>query len=138
MDNLTAHYDLNQQLEIIYLYFSKAFDKVSRCKLLNVLNDIELHPGTISWIRNYLSGRTQITAVATSYSDPISITSGVPQGSVLGPLLFIIYLQDLLNRIHHECKEITIYAFADDVKILSRHPENLQKALHIVGEWTSD
>ncbi len=138
LDILTSHYELNQHLDVIYLDFSKAFDKVSHKKLLHVLKHIKLHTGLINWIGNYLSERTQITAVGASCSNQISITSGVPQGSVLGPLLFIIYLQDLINIIHHECTETTVFAFADDVKLLSSKPHDLQKALNIVGEWTND
>ena len=137
MDMITSHYDANQQLEIIYLDFSKAFDKVSHYKLSTVLNNIKLNKQIIQWINNYLTGRSQVTAVESCYSDSITITSGVPQGSVLGPLLFIIYIQDLINKIQSECKETTIYAFADDVKLLSTNPTDLQRALTLVDEWTS-
>jgi hypothetical protein len=138
MDKITSHYDQNKQLEIIYLDFSKAFDKVSHDKLVNLLKHIKLHHQLVSWIQHYLSGRSQVTTVESSYSECVPISSGVPQGSVLGPLMFIVYIQDLLTTITSECKDTTVYAFADDVKLLSTNPDDLQRALDIVNKWTKE
>ena len=71
-------------------------------------------------------------------SDRAHVPSGVPQGSVLGPLLFITYLQDLIDKINAYCKKVTVYAFADDIKLLSTDPNDLQRALHIVNSWTTN
>ena len=138
MEKLTSLYDNHTQTEIIYLDFSKAFDKVSHLKLLHVLHHFKIHHSIVTWIANYLTGGTQVTMVDSSSSDRVPVPSGVPQGSVLGPLLFITYLQDLINKINTYCKNTTVYAFADDIKLLSTDPGDLQRALHIVGSWTSN
>jgi hypothetical protein len=137
LDKLTSMFDKKTQVDIIYLDFSKAFDKVSHTKLLHVLHHYKFHNHLITWIKNYLTGRTQTTSVDSCYSDYISVSSGVPQGSVLGPLLFIIYLDDLIRTIQTLCHATTVYAYADDIKLSSTDPIDLQHALDIVSTWTN-
>ena len=122
----------------IYIDFSKAFDKISHNKLLYVLNYFKINAKTINWINDFLSGRSQQTIVEEHLSDSCLVTSGVPQGSVLGPLLFVLYLDSLLINISNSCKYTHVYAFADDLKLLSVDAEDLQKSLNIVEAWASD
>ncbi len=135
MHDLINFYDNKIQVDIVYLDFSKAFDKVSHTKLIFILNHYNVSSKLVMWIKNYLCNRTQQTIVNNCYSNSVPGTSGVPQGSVLGPLLFIIYLQDLLSNIACNCKNTTIYAFANDLKLLSPHPKELQCALNVTNEW---
>ena len=130
-------HDKITQLDIVYLDFSKAFDKVSHTKLLHVLNHYKFHNRLINWIKSYLTGRIQTTYIDSCYSDYTPVSSGVPQGSVLGPLLFIIYLEDLIRNIQMICTNTTVYAFADDIKLSSTDPEDLQRALDVVTSWTN-
>ena len=136
LDKLTSLYDQGLQVEAIYLDFSKAFDRVSHLKLLHVLDCYGLQTHLINWIRNYLSSRTQVTVVETIYSDSANVTSGVPQGSVLGPLLFVIFINDLIEKIIANCKHTSVFAFADDIKLIGTSSIDLQLALDIVYSWT--
>ena len=138
LDKLTHLYDNNTQAEVIYLDFSKAFDKVSHTKLIYLLNYYQLDHKLIKWISQYLKDRSQTTVVEHNFSDRTPVTSGVPQGSVLGPLLFLVYLESLIATIHLHCKYTTVFAYADDIKLLSTDSKDLQLALDIVGKWTHD
>ena len=66
-----------------------------------------------------------------------SVTSGVPQGSVLGPLEFALYLESLLTRLSTVCSSCSIYGYADDLKIVSSDKNELQHALHVVQQWAT-
>lgn len=136
LDNLTSNYDNKLHTDMIYLDFSKAFDRVSHPKLISVLENFELDSKVIEWISNYLSYRTQRTMVSGQLSNPLFISSGVPQGSVLGPLLFLLYVESLLFKITSSCKNTKVFAFADDVKLMSSDHADLQKALNIVEAWS--
>ena len=80
-----------KQTDSIYLDFSKAFDSVSHTQLLMKLRSAGIIGGVWSWLRSYLSGRSQCVLVNNCLSQPLPVKSGVPQGSILGPLLFIVY-----------------------------------------------
>ena len=135
---LTDLFEKGSQTEVVYLDYSKAFDTVSHKKLLHVLDHFKINPAITKWIMNYLSNRTQKTLVDDVFSDSIAITSGVPQGSVLGPLLFVAYIDDLIKVITSKCHNTTVYAFADDIKLVSTDADNLQMALNVVSTWIKD
>ncbi len=135
LDRLTDSYENNQQTEIVYLDYSKAFDTVSHNKLLHILDHLKVNTFIVNWIRIYLSDRTQTTLVEDTFSDRIPVTSGVPQGSVLGPLLFIIYIDDLIRVVSDTCKHTSVYAFADDIKVVSADSDDIQLALDTINVW---
>lgn len=103
----------NKQVDTIYTDFSKAFDRISHKILIERLSDFCLLPSIVCWICSYLIGRTQSVRFLNCISKEFNVLSGVPQGSHLGPLLFLIFidsLPDVLQFSH-------CLMYADDVKI---------------------
>ena len=106
--------DNNKFVDIIYLDYAKAFDKVCHNKLIAKLSNIGIVGPILDWIKSFLSNRSQRVRINNTISESANILSGVPQGSVIGPLLFLIYINDLVDSID---TDITINPFADDTKL---------------------
>ena len=112
IDDLSRSLDNSEQVDVILLDFSKTFDKVPHRHLLYKLNYYYGIMGTTNhWIASLLTGRMQSVVVEGQISHSIPVTSGVPQGSVLGPLLFLLYINDLPECVSSQS---TIRLFADD------------------------
>ncbi|KAF2354344.1 Reverse transcriptase domain [Trinorchestia longiramus] len=107
--------DSTKAVDLVYLDFQKAFDKVPHERLMAKVEAHGIRGNYSRWIRNWLTGRTQRVVINDETSDPALVTSGVPQESVLGPLLFIIYINDLDVGIISK-----INKFADDAKLCHR------------------
>ena len=97
----------------LFLDLSKAFDKVPHHKLLSSLSDVGVSGSLLSWFESYLSCRSQQVVLGGSSSTPLPVLSGVPQGSILGPLLFIIYVNSLANL--HLSPGSSLILYADDI-----------------------
>ena len=113
---------------VTYTDISKAFDSVSHQKLVKVLLSFGINVGLVDWIQNFLSNRFQRVRVNSSFSPPLPIISGVPQGSVLGPLLFILFMNDIIQIVQLQ-HNATFSLYADDTKIFSKDAVELQACL---------
>ena len=138
LDNFTKAYDNNHQTDAIYLDIKKAFDTVPHERLLLKLKAYGIEDPLLLWIRNFLQDRKQRVCVGDSKSEWKDITSGVPQGSVLGPTLFVIYINDLPDVVESVCK-----IFADDTKLYREiyTPADqliLQEDLLSLCKWSED
>jgi hypothetical protein len=127
-----------QQTDIIVMDFSKAFDKVDHHKLLLKLQRLGVNPQVILWVGSFLRGRTQQVLVEGKTSDILPVLSGVPQGSVLGPCLFLSYINDLPDSVKSKVR-----LFADDTIVYltvksTKDAQNLQNDLHSLETWESD
>ena len=123
-------------VDAIYLDFAKAFDTVPHSRLLGKLRSYGINGNILKWIEAFLRNRTQVVKVNGEESFSAPVLSGIPQGSVLGPLLFVIYINDLPDNINSDS-----FLFADDTKIL-RHITSaedsvkLQRDLKALEDWS--
>ena len=141
VDNWINALNNNETVGTLFLDLSKAFDLVNHTILLQKLKLYKVEGHALKWFSSYLSGRSQKVCVNGNLSDPQNITAGVPQGSVLGPLLFIIYINDLPQYSHDKTQ---VDMFADDTT-LSTHStnkqdiyNNLQSSLDAINTWCED
>ena len=124
---------------MIIMDFSKAFDTVPHNRLLNKFNRYCIRNKTHNWISNFLKYRKQRVVIGGEHSTWTQVISGVPQGTLFGPLLFLAYINDLLNNI----MDSSIRLFADDC-VLYREMKNendsqeLQKDLNSLMKWKYD
>lgn len=137
MDAWTEALDRGSAVDAVYLDFSKAFDSVPHLRLLEKLKGYGFKGKILAWIADFLIGRRQRVCVNACYSDWEIVTSGVPQGSVLGPILFVIFINDLPETVQSLCQ-----MYADDSKVYSEvenetMKEKLQADLDNLMVWAN-
>ena len=138
LDIWTEILDDGGGVDVVYTDFMKAFDSVPHRRLVAKTEAYGIRGKVLEWIRDFLTGRTQEVSVNGIKSEPAAVTSGIPQGSVLGPILFVIYINDLPDCVRSDAK-----LFADDTKIFTRsniraNREQLQQDLEALHEWSND
>ena len=130
--------DRKHSVDVIYLDCAKAFDTVSHSKLLQKIHSYGIKGKLYDWIKAFLANRRQRTVVNGRYSTWSNVKSGVPQGSVLGPVLFLIYINDIVEVIRNG----NIRLYADDCKLFFTCDSNaghlaLQADLDSIMQWVS-
>ena len=141
LDEWTEAINNNQSIEVIYMDFRKAFDSVPHKRLLYKLNHYKISGQLYDWIKCFLTERHQQVIVNGKSSTASKTVSGIPQGSVLGPLLFVIFINDLPDILLSRA-----YLFADDTKIFStsQHDvsetaqDDIDKDLASLDKWSED
>ena len=136
-NSMCANFDLGLTTQSIYFDISKAFDRVWHKGLLHKLNSVGIRGKLLKLIENYLQNRTQIVTLKNEKSFPMTVPAGVPQGSVLGPLFFLVFINDIVNNI---CSVIKL--FADDTSMSHsdenpvRRAEVLNADLRKIEHWS--
>ena len=137
-DSVSSNLLLDLPTDIIYFDFSKAFDTVSHDLLLNKLKfQYHIEGRMLKFFKNYLKDRTQIVVLDNCVSNEVEVLSGVPQGSILGPLLFVLFINDMYDNINENSK---ISLYTDDTKLWRRinsalDCDMLQKDIDTLFKW---
>ena len=136
IDKWTEAIDNGKNVDCIYMDYQKAFDTVPHKRLLSKLHSYGISPQLIDWCRSFLLNRKQQVCVCGEYSKWHDVALGIPQGSVLGPLMFVIYINDLPEAVNCD-----MYLFADDTKIFNIISDKkdsmvLQKDLDTMSTWS--
>ncbi|XP_072443501.1 RNA-directed DNA polymerase from mobile element jockey isoform X1 [Chiloscyllium punctatum] len=137
-EEVTKHVDEGRAVDVVYMDFSKAFDNVPHGRFMQKVRRHGIVGNLASWIENWLTGRSQRVMVDGKYSAWSSGTSGVPQGSVLGPLLFVMFINDLEEGVEGWVSKLT-----DDTKIggVVDNEEGccrLQRDLDLIQSWAEE
>ena len=125
-------------VDVIYTDFSKAFDSVPHRRLLKKMKDLGIRGNTLKWVEAFLSNRLQKVRVDGECSEWKEMISGIPQGSVLGPILFVLFINDMPEAVESLC-----LLFADDAKLFRNvnlrdevSHKLLQRDIEKLAEWS--
>ena len=124
-DDFVRAMDEHENVDVVHLDFNKAFDSVPHKRLIGVLRQYGVLGSTLNWITNFLLGRQQRLVINYSRSAWQPVKSGIPQGSVLGPVLFLIYINAMPDKIASK-----IFIFAHDAKLYRQIEDKLDQACH--------
>jgi hypothetical protein len=129
----------SNKIDVVYVDFSKAFDSIVFSKLLYKLEQCGITGTLLKWISGFIHGRTQLVVIENCFSSLTDVVSGVPQGSVLGPILFLMFINDIVSSC---CGNTAVKLFADDVKLFSIYNcvdgmLNLQQSIDKLVNWSN-
>ena len=111
-EDLARNTSVGKQTDLILLDFSKAFDKVNHSKLIWKFHQYGIRGNALSWIQAFLGNRSQTVVIEGEELGSVPVSSGVPQGSVLGPILFLVFINDLPEKLSSQVR-----LFADDTAV---------------------
>ena len=127
-------------VDIIYLDYEKAFDKVPHQRLLNQLTKYGITGNVLNWIKDYLHNRTQRVRINGHFSSTSKVLSGVPQGSVLGPLLFLIFVADMAPLVQNftslYADDTNIFSYLLDNQAGPHTPNSIQNDINTLSNWS--
>jgi hypothetical protein len=138
LEYILGYVDQGEAMDVVFLDLQKAFDKVPHRRLSEKIKAIGIEGKVCVWIQEWLRGRKQRVVLNGKSSEWVEVTSGVPQGSVLGPLLFLIYINDM-----DEILKSRIWKFADDTKLAMKVSttegiNDLREDLKALTKWCAD
>ena len=136
LDCWTKLLEAGEAIDVVYLDFAKAFDKVPHRRLIKKCEAFGIKGKLLKWLEAFVSGRRQRVSVNGSQSAWSDVCSGVPQGSVIGPILFVMFINDMPNNLSN-----FVSLFADDTKLFGKSTtvadsESIQGDLHKLQEWS--
>ena len=136
LEEWTKALDMGYTVDCIYMDYKKAFDTVPHRRLLGKLNSYGFTEQLLGWMTSFLTGRVQKASINNNHSKWKQVESGITQGSVLGPILFVIYINDLPDIVSSKA-----LLFADDTKIyrvITREDDHkeLHKELNLLSDWS--
>ena len=137
LDKVIQSLSNKEHVIALFMDLSKAFDTIDHDILLYKLNNYGIRGIVLSWLKSYLSNRQQFVSIDNVESSLLNIKCGVPQGSILGPLLFLIYINDIINS----STVLAFVLFADDTNIVLSHTnlneliDTLNAELRKVSSW---
>ena len=120
-DKITTRFEKGLFTGMILIDLQKAFDNIDHQILLKKMNYLDFSKSTITWFKSYLCEQKFRISIKTSYSSPPNLLCGVPQGSILSPLLFLLYINDLPQAVVSNC-----LPYADDTCIVFQHKSEIE------------
>lgn len=139
-DEVNRYLDQKKHVVLVLIDYSKAFDTLRHDDLIVKLNDSGIRGPMLKWCKDYLHKRNYKVKIGNSYSDNVNVTIGTAQGSVLGPLHYLVYVNDVTNVVQHS----SLYQYADDTCLivadnnLSNAMKKLQEDFTAICKWSHD
>lgn len=133
---INSAYEDHSQVDVFYGDISKAFDKVNQSNMIRKLAKYPISNSTLLWFQSYFQNRKQFVRINAATSNSFTVPSSVGQGSILGPLLFLVFFDDSDD----DCGSTSVFNFADDKKIAHRiinasDAEELQRSIDKFSDW---